>query len=228
MQYLGSKNKISKYILPIILQDRRDGQKYVEPFVGGCNMIDKVEGARWGNDNNYYLISLWKSLQNGYIPPDNITKEEYYEIKNNKNNFPPELVAFVGFLCSFGGKEWGGYAFNNKGDNYALRGKRCLLKQVNNLKDVVFTNLNYKLMEIENSIIYCDPPYENTTKYKTGFNSEEFWEWCRQIIKNNNKIYISEYNAPADFICMKEIIHKTILNKNSQDKRIEKLFTLKK
>ena len=35
MKYLGSKNKIAKYILPIILKDRTEGQYYVEPFMGG-------------------------------------------------------------------------------------------------------------------------------------------------------------------------------------------------
>ena len=38
MKYMGSKNRIAKYILPIILKDRKEGQWYVEPFVGGANM----------------------------------------------------------------------------------------------------------------------------------------------------------------------------------------------
>jgi DNA adenine methylase len=41
MKYMGSKNRIAKYILPIMLKER--GQRiWVEPFVGGANMIDKV------------------------------------------------------------------------------------------------------------------------------------------------------------------------------------------
>lgn len=35
MKYLGSKARIAKEILPIILKDRKVGQYYVEPFVGG-------------------------------------------------------------------------------------------------------------------------------------------------------------------------------------------------
>lgn len=68
MQYLGSKNRIAKHILPIILKDRKVDQWYVEPFVGGCNIIDKVKGFRLGNDSHYYLIELWKALQLGYPP----------------------------------------------------------------------------------------------------------------------------------------------------------------
>ena len=75
MKYLGSKRRISKHILPIILKDRKENQVYVEPFVGGCNMIDKVDGIRIGNDINKYLIMFWKAIQNGFIPPEHITKE---------------------------------------------------------------------------------------------------------------------------------------------------------
>ena len=35
MKYQGSKRRIAKDILPIILRDRKNGQFYVEPFVGG-------------------------------------------------------------------------------------------------------------------------------------------------------------------------------------------------
>lgn len=69
MKYMGSKNRIAKHILPIILQDRKDGQWYVEPFVGGANMIDKVEGNRIGNDIHSYLIALHKAIQLGWKPP---------------------------------------------------------------------------------------------------------------------------------------------------------------
>ena len=42
MMYIGSKRRIAKEILAIILKDRRPNQTYVEPFCGGCNAIDKV------------------------------------------------------------------------------------------------------------------------------------------------------------------------------------------
>lgn len=45
---MGSKRRIAKDILPIILENRTPEQFYVEPFVGGANMIDKVQGKRIG------------------------------------------------------------------------------------------------------------------------------------------------------------------------------------
>ena len=46
MKYMGSKARHAKELLPIILANRTEGQWYVEPFVGGANMIAKVEGLR--------------------------------------------------------------------------------------------------------------------------------------------------------------------------------------
>lgn len=60
---MGGKNRIVKELLPIILKDRQPNQWYLEPFVGGCNMIDKVEGNRIGNDANKYVIALFRELQ---------------------------------------------------------------------------------------------------------------------------------------------------------------------
>jgi hypothetical protein len=82
MKYIGSKRGISKYILPIILNNRAIGQAYVEPFVGGCNMIDKVDGYRVGSDINKYLISMWKALQSGWIPPKEITRNMYSKFRD--------------------------------------------------------------------------------------------------------------------------------------------------
>tara|TARA_Y100000034_G_C6559467_1_gene242050 strand:- start:243 stop:386 length:144 start_codon:yes stop_codon:yes gene_type:complete len=36
MQYLGSKNRLSKELLSIIEKERQFAQAWVEPFVGGC------------------------------------------------------------------------------------------------------------------------------------------------------------------------------------------------
>lgn len=53
MKYVGSKNRISKEIAPILQKciDENDIKIYFEPFVGGANMIDKIKcETRIGND----------------------------------------------------------------------------------------------------------------------------------------------------------------------------------
>ncbi len=134
------------------------------------------------------------------------------------------LVSYVVLGVNGGG----GYAFDTKGNNYADRGSRCLVRQAKKLEGVILTCGSYLDLDIpENSIIYCDPPYANTCKYKDDFNHNIFWEWCRSKAKNGHIVFISEYSAPNDFICVKEVQHKTILDKNSQYPRIEKLFKYK-
>ena len=227
MQYLGSKKRIAKHILPIILKSRNENQPYIEPFAGGMNMIDKVDGIRIANDNNYYLIELFKALQQGWTPPDNITKEEYMDIKDNKDNYPPQLVAFVGFLCSFGGKWFGGYAKNKIGTNYCQSGKKVLLKQIKSLMDVQLLNQSYDQIEYPpESLIYCDPPYYQTTEYKDKFDSCRFYEWVKTMTNEGHTIYFSEYSAPEEFRLVWSMEVKTNLNRNQPTKRIENLYTM--
>ena len=78
-------------------------------------------------------------------------------------------------------------------------------------------NKNYWELEIPpNSVIYCDPPYEGTTKYvgRNGFNHTLFWDWCRDKSKQGHNVYISEYNAPKDFVCVWEMETKSQLSAN--------------
>ena len=74
---MGGKGRIAKSILPIILDGRKPGQTYIEPFVGGCNSMDKVpqaDGPRIAGDMNPYLISFWKVVQRGDLPNRTYTK----------------------------------------------------------------------------------------------------------------------------------------------------------
>ena len=71
MKYMGSKNRIAKHILPIMLKDRKEGQYWVEPFVGGANMIDKVEGNRIGADFNESVIKALKFIRDCSTPKSN-------------------------------------------------------------------------------------------------------------------------------------------------------------
>lgn len=223
---MGSKNRISKYLLPIILKDRKEGQYYVEPFVGGANMIDKVDGNRIGADGNKWVIEALLSIRDevSNLPKNNIefTKEMYQELRKSDNY---KYKGYVGFSVSFGSKWLGGWSSNKKGDDYVARAYRTSLKQSPLLQGVDFIHSNYDELEIpNNSIIYCDPPYEGTTKYKDNFNHIKFWNWCREKSKNNI-IIISEYNAPKDFICVWKKEIKVHIRNNKKSMAIEKLFT---
>ena len=239
MKYMGSKNRIAKHILPLMLKDRKEGQYWVEPFVGGANMIDKVDGNRIGADFNDYLIEALKLIRDDVNSiPQVITESEY----NSAKELRPltGLVGFIGFAMSFGGKWFGGYrrdVAGSKGciDNMRTQTRRSrdsAIKQSKLIQGVDFVFSSYSELVIPpNSIIYCDPPYEGTTGYKDKFNHSEFWQWCRDKVKEGHTIFVSEYNAPDDFECIWEQEVKSSLSANGvsggSKKSIEKLFTIK-
>ena len=233
MKYMGSKARHAKEILSIMMDWRRPDQWYVEPFCGGCNVIDKVDGLRLASDNHYYLIAMWRALQRGWTPPEMVTERAYRNVRDNKGDYPPGLVGFVGFGCSYSGKWFGGYARGNddKGvpRNYSNESRRHVLGQVPKLKDVIFQCCNYQELSIpESSIVYCDPPYRNTTKYKSGdFDHDLFWNWVRNISKQGHKVFVSEYTAPDDFRCVwSKVVHNTLVKDTGAKQGIERLFVL--
>ncbi len=229
MQYFGGKQRISSEIINVLYEYRKDNEKLIEPFVGGCNIISKMCGERYCYDINEYLIEMYKAIQNGWVPPTHLTKEEYDYIKSHKDE-NKALTGFVGIGCSYSGKWFGGYAKNNTGRNYCLNAYNSLLKQKNDINGINFECCDYRNLLPHSSLIYCDPPYKGTTQYSIigTFNTHEFWGIIRKWSKDNNVI-ISEYSAPDDFECIKTIHTKTdIRNKNNkQETRTERLFTYK-
>lgn len=207
---------------------------YIEPMVGGANMIEHIKCKnKYGFDNNEYLISFWQEIQKGWNPLTDVdmTKDFYTQVKNNKDKFPKYIVALCGLCATYNAKWFGGYAGIVRTKigaerNYYDEAVRNVLKQRERLEDIIFDCKSYKDISVENALIYCDPPYQNTIKYKDDFNHDEYWEWVREMSKNNIVI-CSEYTAPADFECIWSKELTTTLDKSSRSKAVEKLFKIK-
>jgi len=236
MVYMGSKNKLAKELLPIILKDKDKFDYYVEPFVGGMNMIDKVIGIkRIGADNNKYLIAMWKALQQGWQPPKEITKEFYDDVRNcyksNCDKYTDAMIGWVGFNMSYRGKFFGGFRKTTKSKdgkirNYMLEAYNNIMKQLPKILDVELYCCSYDELVIpEYSIIYCDPPYRDTTGYLSDFDYEKFYNWCIDKQKEGHQVFISEYYMPEDkFECIWQKEVKVTLETTNTHNRIEKLF----
>lgn len=232
---MGSKNRYAKYLLPIMLEDRLPDQYFVDMFAGGCNMIDKVDGNRIANDIHPELMAMWNEfVHNDTLPPSFISEDTYHDMKKNPEQYEPWELGYVGFSLSFGGKWFGGYRRDKAGtkgciENMKTQSRRSynsMVKQIEQLQDVTFTNQHYMDVEIpDNSIVYCDPPYANTTKYKTNFDHNLFWDWVRETSVNHT-VYVSEYTAPDDFQCVWSKPVTTTIDKASTKQSIEKLFTI--
>lgn len=231
MKYIGSKNRIAKDIVPIIQSYVNKTQKYFEPFVGGGNIIDKIKAEKKiGYDIHPYLIALLKQAQKDYsVFPITISKDEYTSVKNNPDNYPMWYVGLVGFCASYNGKWFGGYANEvktkiNTVRYYTDESIRNLIKQAPNLNGIKFYCRDYHDANPKRYVIYCDPPYRDTTKYATeDFDYDKFYEWCKKMAKDNI-VLISEYWMPKEFECIwsKEI--KCHLDINGVQDKIEKLF----
>ena len=98
-----------------------------------------------------------------------------------------------------------------------INGKEKLVRRVGSYQDV----------EIEpDSVVYCDPPYVNTTGYGCEFDHEVFYDWLESLVV---PVFISEYWMPEDrFVCVKEFAHTQSMSGTGAKKVVEKLFVPKK
>lgn len=238
VKYIGSKNKLAKELIPIIQSYITENTTvYVEPFVGGCNVIDKINHInKIGCDNNKYLIALLQHMIKNNPVPEFITKDEYLNVKNNINNFDDWYVGLVGFCATYNSgwfRRYGAYANTKTGfRNYYDESVRNIKKQSINLKNVELYTKDFRdnyYTTLKNCVIYCDIPYKTEYEmYEEPFPYEEFYSWCENMSKNN-VVLISEYDMPSDrFECIWSKRHETSLdNKDNKKTRIEKLFKVK-
>lgn len=230
---MGSKNRLAKHILPLMLKERKHNQYWVEPFVGGANIIDKVDGLRIGADINPYLIQALISIRDcvDELPKNNLEFGEYdYQLLKKNNNYKHK--GYAGFAFSYSAKWMGGWRRDRAGKrDYVCEAYKNAVKQSPNLKGIEFVISDYRNLFIpDNSLIYCDPPYKNTTSYKDkNFDHDVFFDWCRLMRDKGHTVFVSEYSAPSDFECVwfKEI-NSSLTKDTGSKKGIEKLFRLKR
>lgn len=222
MAYLGGKAKLGSEIARIVRSKRRNLQSILEPFCGACWVTKNLyPGPITASDISEPLILLHQAIQKGWIPPDFISEEEYFELQMaSKEGEVSPLLGFVGFT-SWGGKYWGGYP-RGEDRNFANEAKTSLLRRHKFLKNVTFKHSNYKNLEPKGQLIYADPPYFGTTEYGDSFDSKLFWNMMRKW-SQDNVVIISEYQAPPDFKSIIEWEHFSFSGLKSK-KTKERLF----
>lgn len=242
MKYMGSKSRIAKHIVPIIQKyiDDNNITTYIEPFVGGANIIDKIKcGVRIGSDKNQYLIALLKRVQNDLPLYESVSKDLYDKARTAFNNgdttgFEDWQIGNIGFIASFNGRWFdGGYAktgYEKTKNGLRLRdyyneAKNNLLKQADNLKGIIFEYCDYTEYKPTGCLIYCDPPYQGTKQYAnaTKFDYDLFWDTMREW-SEDNIVIISEEHAPDDFACIWQQEVSRSIKANDKSRSVEKLF----
>lgn len=88
--------------------------------------------------------------------------------------------------------------------------------------------LDYEEVTIpEDSVIYCDIPYEDTNVYNKaeGFDYERFYQWCG---RQTQPVFISSYQMPEDrFDCIEEFTHRSTLSATANNLVTERIYVPK-
>lgn len=283
--YLGSKRKSALKIYQAISNLNPEGDLLVDLFCGGFAVGEKFMRNNWtviANDKNKYVVELIREAIAGrfnddVFTPEFITRDKFYEVINNPDNYDDYYVGYVQCIWSFGNQQQQ-YMFGKDVEPTKLAGHKlvidkdpsgvegfipkpyieAVLKQSDWHKRRIalgmvarkLKNRIYELQQLEqlqqlerleqlqqlqqlerlqlysksyhevnipkDAIVYCDPPYRDTAEYKEGgFNHDKFWKWARDISKTN-KIYISEYKAPDDFVVIRSWPQKSTLQGGNQ------------
>jgi DNA adenine methylase len=241
--YHGGKQKIGKEIASVIVEEALYIAKdsdfkingYCEPFCGMLGVyrhvpkLFKDEGLELtykAGDMNKSVIMMWNESQKGWTPPSSVNEERFLQLKLGDD------CAEKGFVChqySFRG-QWCKPFVKNYGKisdfPRAVKNVKDIGKE---LEEVEFSFGDYnQYSNLKNYVIYCDPPYNNYSQYYgCKFNSDKFYNWCREMSKNNI-VFVSEYSVPDDFTEIWGKSTKVSGNKiKNHIKRTEKLFLIK-
>lgn len=88
--------------------------------------------------------------------------------------------------------------------------------------------LDYQQVTIpDDSVIYCDIPYEDTDVYNEaeGFDYERFYDWCEH---QTQPVFISSYQMPDDrFDCIEEFSHRSTLSATANNLVTERIYVPK-
>ena len=237
MLYMGGKGRIGKELASVILASNPSRKAYLEPFLGGGSTWKHLSpnfSTVFAGDSHEDLMLMWKAAAKGWEPPSVISEQDYRAIR--KQTTPSALRGFVGFGCSFGGKWWGGYARSaaNGNDYYA----RHAAKSVTEIAALLPPNRPGDLRHCSYRewtpapgwIVYADPPYDKTTKYKGGnFDSVDFWDEMRKWnVLYGADVFVSEYSAPQGWEAIWEKQQRRKVSGGTGAMTTEKLFRYKR
>jgi DNA adenine methylase len=230
-RYFGGKHALGAQIAAVVLaHEQFPGQPYFEPFLGMAGVMRHVPPTatlrdgiivvprrRFGNDLQPDLVALWRAIQNGWEPPENVDAEfharmwqNYRECRRSDGGIDASrtpsleesaLRAFVGFSSS-----WSGLYFRAYQPNRSARARHNLLAARESILSVELSHGSYEALELRGMLVYCDPPYrqprtDHVNHYAgtPAFSQDRFWDVVRRW-SERNVVLVSERRAPSDFV----------------------------
>lgn len=192
LQWAGGKGKLLKELVPVL--ESFDYEVFVEPFVGACNVALNV------NAKNYVLNDLNKDLiasHNMVIKnPEEYVEgckelfrlgyDSYYTLRDrfNYSTDKNERAILFQYLNKHGFNGLSRYnksgKFNVPVGTVKVKGNVVPEKQVRYFSDRFKTNAEFycesykEFFDIDNSLVYCDPPYVPMTASNFNYTGTGF------------------------------------------------------
>ena len=223
MVYLGGKFYQSDAYVKILKKVAKEtgATVYVEPFVGGFNIPTRLamKGSPFLehrlSDMMRDTIRLHEAVAfEGYWPTP-VDEATYRRLRDER---PDTLEAHAaGLLQAYSGKRWDSFVpFESEAGKwrdgvvpYFVSKVNSLFRDARALRDLQGITLNVcpydEVVIPDGAIVYCDPPYANTTAYNTGeqFDHIAFWLWANELAKRCT-VLVSEFTVPYDWVVVYE------------------------
>lgn len=206
MNYLGGKSRISDWVAENVLCRTTSRTRYVEPFVGSGAVWLEVAPhfrAAHGSDLMPDAVMYLNALRDGWIPPSRVSKKEREELRWATE--PSALRGFVGFCCGFRGKFFMCNVWPQSEVPRIARGEARRIPRLRRCPAVVLQD--YRRVEVgPGDVVYCDPPYGDTTGYSWvgRFNTYEFWAVMARWVRSGATVFVSEEDAPVNWVIAAE------------------------
>lgn len=143
---------------------------------------------------------FWMAVQSGWQPPKKISRSLYYKLKASPN--PSPLRAWAACASSYASKWFGGYVGETPTRSRLSESFDATMKKAAKLQNVLLHRCDYRTIVVDdNTVVYCDPPYANTTAYNgaPNFNTDIFWNTVNRWAVQGALVLISEYTVPQTF-----------------------------
>ena len=258
IKYFGGKGLMYKNILNQF-PDKNTYNTYIEPFGGAYSVglhLTSIPQVEIYNDleNNVYtlfkvlndekLFTEFKTLCDLCLFNEDLRREYYNELKTN-NTLTDIYRAFYFYYVnrtSHSGN--GGITINSTIRRDMSKSTSDLLSSIDNLyniynrlfKTIVLNKNGIELIEEYNNsnvFIYCDPPYEQSTRtstrYKVDMNEKMHIDFINAVNNSKSKILISGYDCELYERLNKHFVKKhfnvnTVNGKNKSKTKTETLW----
>lgn len=260
LPYIGSKKKVSKKIVEIIKQNFGSDKPVYDIFGGGGAVTAELllNGFEVHyNDLDSDITDMFVrviSQDREWIKTLIVSRDEFFDIlSKSQKTVDDKLKLLINSFANnqknylYGKKQsdmkynlavkiikkhdvFGGYRQTETYKN-AQQERLERLQQLQRLEQLEVTNRDYTAFSnVENAILYLDPPYENTKNpYKFKFDHQLFYDWCVKMARKN-VVIISSYDIsdPHFEVSFRfENAHGTFSG-GQNVKKHERLFMVKK